>query len=854
MRRFFSLQSPLLVTALQLGLLLVVIYITFIGGQTAQVIYDHRWRMVTIGLSAGLSAAWLLWRLLGPAKIPRTPLDGPLLALLATAAAATVFSINPTTSQETLVFYVIYLAFFYLAVDLGRHTWFVELTLNALIAVAGLVWLLGLLQLIRWFDQSGAVPDLLQQAGVGWRLPRLSVLGNPNTLASYIALILPLVLYKLTTARRWVTRLLLSLWLIMLLGEALLSQSRGGLLALLLATGTFIFLVILQRSDTGRQRLGRLAPRRGWLMGLMAMLGLLLFIGFTLSFRSFDEGIDIRRRVMSGAVQTLLARPLTGAGPGALGLDLIRQQQAYSFIWPDAHNLFFTFMAETGWPGVLALAWLATACSRWVWSMLRRSELGRWPRSSLAGLAALTGFVGHNLVDSQLKYPLIMMLVALLAGFWLSPRRLDPPELSQAQPSWGRLAHGAGLLLLLLSAGLGLGHVRHLKAYNEGVSAAVAGDWAGAVEAIGRAQQLAPQDPFYQRQLAFAGAYRPDPSPAVLTEAITRYRLALNGVDKLPNDQANLACLLHESGQPQPALAAMRRAVALQPHPLYRLNLGRYLEAAGQIEAAQGEYAQVIAAQPDLLQASFWQQTPARAAALPEIIDRAEQYLVQAPSLDLFRLVDLRLQAGQVAVAWRAYAAYAPQTDPATQSWVKGYLHYHSGEFDQALAGLHQALLLNPNQAEAYHYLSRMAAAQGRWSEAAQAIEAARYLAPNPANLYHRGQVAEALGQPAQAVEDYEQAFLGLIGGVSDLSRYATEIARRRPLPAEHLPCLVRIYPSRLLVELTGAQGRLLERLGQTAEARRVYHRVLVLEPTALEIAQQLELLSQAPPAGRTKP
>lgn len=854
MRRLFSLKSPLAVTVLQLGLLVLVIYYTFIGGQTAQVIYDDHWRLLTIGLSAALFVAWLVWRLVGPARVPRTPVDGPLLALLVAALVATFFSINPIYSQETLVFYLIYLAFFYLAVDLGRQTWFVELTLNALIGVAGLVWLLGLLQLFRWFEQTGPLPELLRQAGLGWRLPRLSVLGNPNTLASYIGLIFPLVLYKLTTARRWITRGLLSIWLLMLFGEAFLSQSRGGLLAVLVATGAYLFFLTWQRSETGSERLRRLAPRRGWLLGGLAGLGLLFLIWFTTSFRRLDEGLDIRQRVMSGALQTLLERPLTGAGPGALGVDLVRQTPVYSFIWPDAHNLFLTFIAETGWPGLLALVWLLAACGRLVWTMLRRSELNRWPLASLACLAALAGFVAHNLVDSQLKYPLIMMLVAILAGFWLSPRWPEPLEPDAASGRWGRLAHGAGLLLVLLGAGLGLRHVRHLEAYNQGVSAATAGDWTGAVAALGRAQQFAPADPFYQRQLAFALGAQPDPGPAALDEAITRYQAALEPVDTLPNDHANLACLLHEAGQPEPALAAMRQAVALYPHPLYRLNLGRYLEAAGQTEAAWLEYAQVIAAQPELLQASFWRQTPARAAAFPALLDQAERSLVEAPALDLFKLVDLRLQAGQAAAAWQTYDTYAPQTDLATQHWVKGYLHLQTGELDQAQEELSRALILNPSQAEAYHYLSRIAAAQTRWTDAAQANEAALYLVSSPAGFYHRGQVAEALDRPAQALEAYEQAFLELTGEATDLSRYPTEIARRRPLPAEHLPCLVRLYPSRLLIELTAAEGRLLVRLGQTEAARRVYDRLLVLEPAALEMAPDLKMLGQSQPEARTKP
>ena len=75
-------RSPLLITAIQLGLLLLAIYYTFIGGQTAQGIYDHRWRSITLWLTTILIGSWLLWRLMGRYKIPRTSFDFPLLFIL----------------------------------------------------------------------------------------------------------------------------------------------------------------------------------------------------------------------------------------------------------------------------------------------------------------------------------------------------------------------------------------------------------------------------------------------------------------------------------------------------------------------------------------------------------------------------------------------------------------------------------------------------------------------------------------------------------------------------------------------------------------------------------------------------
>jgi hypothetical protein len=117
-------KSPLLVAAIQLGLLMFIIYYTFIGGQTAQGIFDHNWRIITLWITSLLIGSWLLWRLLRPhlttrQKAPRTLLDAPLLLLALSWILATLFSINPIYSQETIVFFITYFLFFYLAADLG---------------------------------------------------------------------------------------------------------------------------------------------------------------------------------------------------------------------------------------------------------------------------------------------------------------------------------------------------------------------------------------------------------------------------------------------------------------------------------------------------------------------------------------------------------------------------------------------------------------------------------------------------------------------------------------------------------------------------------------------------------------
>ena len=850
-------KSPLLLAAIQLGLLLLAVYYAFIGGQTAQGIYDHQWRAITLWLTAIMLGGWLLGRMIGRPKIPRTPLDYPLIFLLVAWVLATLLSVNPTYSRETLVFFGLYLFFFYLAADLGRWPWLTELLFNAIIAVSGLVWTLGAWQLLRWSQNLPPAPTLLEGQASDLAWVRLSVLGNPNTMASFVALVFPIVLYKLTSASRLATRLLLLLWVVMLAGAGLLTQSRGGLVGLVVAGGFYLAVWWWQR--WGGAVAGRAGtPAKKWLLagGVVAGLGLALWL--LLNLRSTGGAVGVRQQVMAGALETWQAHPLTGAGPGALGEELVRRQEPLDTIWADAHNLPLTLAAETGLIGLAGLVWLAAAGFKQIWLTFRAGDKARWNLAGMACLAALLGFAAHNLVDSLFKFPIIMLLVAIWAGIWLSP-----PQAGRSTRYWGYPAMVGAMLLLLALTFMGWWDLRHIGAYNRAVAAVERGDWPAAVDYLQQADQLAPNMPFYQRQLGFVTGYRSHllaAAPAgraeaqrLRDEAIGRYQAALAQVDRLPIDHANLACLLWAAGRPEAAQQQMRQARTLAPENItFRLNLGYYLEQSGDYPAAWEQYGALLAARPDYLHSSYWQQSDLRAGAKAEIIDRAAQRLLDGDNPDWSRSIQLFLQAGDVGRAGQIYEEYLAQSGNAgpESRLAKGRILVAEGRLAEARAVLETILADSPMAADAYLLLGEIALTQARPDGATRYLEAAVFLDDRPEIIYQAGLAAAATGNEKHALELYEAAFQQLTVPPPDLSlpRYATEVARRRPLPVGHLPCLQRIYPSQLLVDITLAEGDVLERQGRYPQAGRIYQRLLSFEPDSTVIQARLEALCQQDP------
>jgi tetratricopeptide (TPR) repeat protein len=315
-------------------------------------------------------------------------------------------------------------------------------------------------------------------------------------------------------------------------------------------------------------------------------------------------------------------------------------------------------------------------------------------------------------------------------------------------------------------------------------------------------------------------------------------------------DHANLSCLLAEEGRWPEAVQAMQSALALEPdQPLYYLNLGAYLEAMGEGAAAQREYAQLLRRQPHLIQSGYWTQTEDRAEMLAGMV----QPVIQDQATGLPALVQLSLKSQGAEAAQKIYDNYlaAWPVEPALAHLEQGKILLAQARLEAAQAEFEAAVQLNPRLGEAYLGLSQVAGLAQRWEEAGQYAEAAVFLEPTPAGWVQQAVVAEASGQTEAAVEGYEAAFSELTATPElELSRYATETARRTPFPVSHyLPCLVQIYPTGLLAEITQREGRLLEQQGAYRAAGQVYRRLLAYEPGVEPVAARLKALCQ----GRTE-
>ena len=400
-----------------------------------------------------LSLLVLLVRLLGRATaLPRTPLDGPLLALVVWTLLAASFAAEPAVAHEESKKLLLF-ALFYLAVEGMAPAEDRERVLAAA--------LLGGLAL--------AAMMVVQRHGLGYdglmRRPP-GFLGHYMSASGVTMAILLLAVARLATGPRARPRPV-DFWLagalLLAVAAVALATARGhGVLA----TRLFVAAVAaaafkLARSPAARARAAEaalpfvVAPVAAWALvvsqtrsawigaaaGLVALAALALLraprlvwaalaVGAALLLVSpggirsrltvLDESSRDRYYMWQAGIDMVLERPVFGQGPGMVEVVYPR------FRWPEApnrrqphlHNNVMQIAAERGLPGVaFFLWWVGVAFLAALREAQHASASGRGTGWAAAGaLAALTavfvaGLFEYNLGDSE-----VLMLVLLLTA------------------------------------------------------------------------------------------------------------------------------------------------------------------------------------------------------------------------------------------------------------------------------------------------------------------------------------------------------------------------------------------------------------------------------------------------------
>lgn len=324
------------------------------------------------------AAVVLAWALRWGASRSRLDLGRlPLRAiglLMAGFVVATAFSRHPTTSARELVNLGVLLGLLVGATQLlVRCPRDVPRLVRMLAAVGAVVGALSVLEMV------GVIPGRFPRAGTPFNRAALGF-GQPNGLGLFLAMVLPLAVHQVRSARTLEGRVVAALGMLAVILGLVGTFSRGSWLAVL--AGTSLFLV------TGDWR----SFVRIWIGAILVAIVVDVAAGGilrdTVERTIGDWVIEQRAALMLAGILMFLESPVIGVGPGSFAGELDRVGGQVTQLWdvqPTPHNAYVQMAAETGILGLGAfLVFLGTVVWMGVGSVRRaRKRIGTGPEVAL---------------------------------------------------------------------------------------------------------------------------------------------------------------------------------------------------------------------------------------------------------------------------------------------------------------------------------------------------------------------------------------------------------------------------------------------------------------------------------------
>jgi len=298
-----------------------------------------------------------------------------------------------------MVFFIL----FALVVENNLDTWEKAENLVLLMVMAGgVVAVIGIGQYIFGVTGAAAWLDSDMFDSISTRV--YSTLENPNVLAEYLILTIPLggavLLSTRDNARRLVALICCGLMCLCMI----LTFSRGGWLGLLMAGGIFVILL--------KPSLMILIPFA--LVALWFVLPDTVINRFTSIGNLQDGSTSYRFSIWMGTLAMLKDYWLCGIGPGTAAFNLVYPAYSYNTATAQhSHNLFLQILSDGGLCALVVFFAVIFVFCRMICGSLSRTK--NW-RSRCYLIAAISG-VGGFMVQSMTDYTFYNYRVALL--FWV---------------------------------------------------------------------------------------------------------------------------------------------------------------------------------------------------------------------------------------------------------------------------------------------------------------------------------------------------------------------------------------------------------------------------------------------------
>ena len=311
----------------------------------------------------------------------------PIILFCLALIISTFCSINIFQSFKELSKYISGLLVFFIAINLDRVN--KTKTIRA-IALAGLI--ISALAIYQYFFGFRHLSEYIAKYGISdsFTLDYISrqrvffPFVTPNTLAGYLAMIIPLTL---TNKNRIA-------YIVPLCFALLLTKSLGALLSLFLALLIYSYLQ------------GKIEKRRILIFcGLIIAIGLVFMARLAVPRQHLQPIFStiMRLNYWRDTLKIIQSHPLTGVGIGNFNLS----QSRY------AHNSYLQIWAELGILGIVSIVWLIIAIFK---SAIKNINLYPNKKLLISLITANAVFLINNLVDFSFFLPEVSLVWWVILG------------------------------------------------------------------------------------------------------------------------------------------------------------------------------------------------------------------------------------------------------------------------------------------------------------------------------------------------------------------------------------------------------------------------------------------------------
>ncbi len=338
--------------------------------------------------------------------LSKEPVDIPIIIYALLILISTITSIDPSGSFRDLAIHFAAMGFVFIIVNNINTKEDFNKLVTFLVIAATLVALYGLYQYKVGVEMEDKWVDAVNNPDVKTRV--YSVFGNPNILAEYLIMIIPISAALFWYSKKIHKKTIFLITSLILTIALVLTLSRGGWIGF--AFGIFIFIILIEK-----KLLLALIPIA--LLGIyflpQSIVNRILTIG-----NLGDSSNAYRIRLWKITLEIIRDNWLVGVGFGYIPFKTtfetyIRTMPAY-----HSHNTYLQTMGEMGILGLIVFIMLIFVLYKYAIKKLMKEE-DRYIRTMAGGvLAGLSALLAHGAVESVLYLPKIIItfwtLVALI--------------------------------------------------------------------------------------------------------------------------------------------------------------------------------------------------------------------------------------------------------------------------------------------------------------------------------------------------------------------------------------------------------------------------------------------------------